>query len=98
MKMLPEKSVTSYCVQFENEPDKLNDYWDKKFSHTDKIDFALASVIGVLSFSLNEILIGRFSLKEANQWGTEKVNEFVQFAAKKSGYKGDDRKGAISFL
>ena len=61
MKMLPEKSVTSYCVQFENEPDKLNDYWDKKFSHTDKIDFALASVIGVLSFSLNEILIGRFS-------------------------------------
>ena len=98
MKMLPEKSVTSYCVQFENEPDKLNDYWDKEFSHTDKIDFALASVIGVLSFSLNEILIGRFSLKEANQWGTEKVNEFVQFAAKKSGYKGDDLKGAISFL
>ena len=41
MKMLPEKSVTSYCVQFENEPDKLNDYWDKKFSHTDKIDFAV---------------------------------------------------------
>lgn len=98
MKMLPEKSVTSYCVQFENEPDKLNNYWDKEFSNTDKIDFALASVIGVLSFSLNEILIGRFSLKEANQWGTEKVNEFVQFAAKKSGYKGDNLKGAISFL
>ena len=98
MKMLPEKSVQSYSLQFENIPDNLNDYWNKEFSNTDKIDFAIAAVIGALSFSINEVLIGRFSLKETNQWGTERVNEFVQFAAKKSGYKGDNLKDAISFL
>ena len=63
MKMLPEKSVQNYCLQFENDPDNLNDYWNIEFNNTDKIDFAIAAVIGALSFSLNEVLIGRFSLK-----------------------------------
>ena len=36
MKMLPEKSVTSYCVQFENEPDTTKKDSGRHDNHINK--------------------------------------------------------------
>lgn len=64
----------------------------------DKADYALAIASGILSGFLDSLFVGKFSLEEESEWGTEQVNAFVVKVAKTRGYQGDDLAGAIRLL
>ena len=85
-------------------PDPICDYedfkcqFDSQVPFYEKTDYIVAASSGVLTAALDIILVGNTSLKDANAWGTEKVNDFVIKAARKVGYKGNDLLGAVNHL
>ncbi|MBR2556723.1 MAG: hypothetical protein IKE94_17915 [Aeriscardovia sp.] len=85
-------------------PDPICDYedfkcqFDPQVPFYEKTDYIVAACSGVLTAALDILLVGKITLKDANTWGTEHVNDFVLKAARKVGYKGDDLKKAVEFL
>lgn len=85
-------------------PDQICDYEDFKCQFEsqvpfyEKTDYIVAASSGIVTAALDILLVGKTSLKDANEWGTEQVNDFVIKAAKKTGYKGDDLKKAVEHL
>lgn len=67
-------------------------------SYMDKIDCSVAIACGVLTGMLDIFWVGEFSLERGKSWSSEKVNNFVKFLAKKTGYEDDDLQGAIRYL
>ena len=64
-----------------------------------QLDYKIAAACGVVAGLCDSIFIGKFSLDRANEWGSEKVNEFVVWVAKQhSGFKGESLRDAIHFL
>ena len=62
-------------------------------------DYKMAAASGVVAGLCDAIFVGKFSLDRANEWGSEKVNEFVVWVAKQhSGFKGESLRDAIHFL
>lgn len=62
-------------------------------------DYKMAAASGVVAGLCDAIFVGKFSLDRANEWGSEKVNEFVVWVAKQhSGFKGESLRDAIQFL
>ena len=62
-------------------------------------DYKMAAASGVVAGLCDSIFVGKFSLDKANEWGSEKVNEFVVWVAKQhSGFKGESLRDAIQFL
>ena len=62
-------------------------------------DYKVAAACGVVAGLFDSIFVGKFSLDEANEWGSEKVNEFVVWVAKQhSGFRGESLRDAINFL
>lgn len=78
--------------------DLLNKEIDRLTSHADGLDYTIAVASGIIAGIIDSVWVGEFSLDRANEWGTEKVNNFVVDIAQKQGYKGDDLPGAIRFL
>ena len=85
-------------------PDPICDYEDFKCQFEsyvpfyEKLDYIVAASSGMLTAALDLLLVGKTSLKEANTWGTDHVNNFVIKAANKVGYKGNDLQKAVKFL
>ena len=85
-------------------PDPLCDYedfkcqFDPQVPFYEKTDYIVAACSGVLTAALDILLVGQITLKDANAWGTEHVNDFVIKSAKKLGFKGDDLQKAVEFL
>lgn len=73
-------------------------HWEARLDGADKIDCTVAVASGIITGLVDSFFIGKFSLERANEWGTEKVNQFVVAIAKLSGYKSDDLNGAIRHL
>ena len=62
-------------------------------------DYKMAAASGVVAGLCDAIFVGKFSLDRANEWGSEKVNEFVVWVAKQhSDFKGESLRDAIQFL
>lgn len=72
--------------------------FDRAVSEADKVDYLFAVGSALLTSSLDFIWRGRFSIKEANTWGTTQINSFVISIAKKIGCKGNDLESSIRFL
>lgn len=85
-------------------PDPICDYEDFKCQFEsnvhfyEKTDYIVAASSGLLTAALDILLVGKTTLKDANTWGTEQVNDFVIKAANKLGYKGNDLKKAVEKL
>ena len=56
----------------------LNEELDKLTCHADGIDYMVAVVSGTLAAMVDSIWTGEFSIDRANEWGNEKVNDFVK--------------------
>ena len=64
-----------------------------------QFDYKMAAASGVVAGLCDAIFVGKFSLDRANEWGSEKVNEFVVWVAKQhSDFKGESLRDAIHFL
>ncbi len=72
--------------------------FDRNVSEADKVDYLFAVGSALLTSSLDIIWRGCFSIKEANTWGTSKINSFVITLAKMIGCKGNDLESSIRFL
>ena len=77
---------------------ELNSELERYTSHADRADYALAVASGIVSGLIDSFFVGEFSLADAHEWGSEKTEQFVLRVAKLQGYKGDDMKGAITYL
>lgn len=64
----------------------------------DKTDRLIACSSGALTASLDVFWVGEFSLKDAHEWGSDKIEGFVKKVANSQGYEGDDVKDAITYL
>lgn len=78
--------------------DELNSDIDKLTNHADGIDYMVAVASGVICGLIDVLFVSDLSFEKANEWGNEKVNDFVMKIAKKQGYEGDDLSKAVEFL
>lgn len=82
----------------EEEVAKLSTEIDKLTNHADGLDYAVAVAIGIIAGIIDSIWVGEFSIDRANEWGNDKIENFVVTIAQKQGYKGNDLPGAIKHL
>lgn len=78
--------------------DELNTEIDALTNHADCLDYTIAVASGIIAGIIDSVWVGEFSIERANDWGNERVNNFVVNIAQKQGYEGDDLPGAIKFL
>ena len=67
-------------------------------NHGDKLDYSVAAASGIIAGIADILFVGEFDLQKGREWSEEKVNDFVKFIAKKTGYKGEDLPGSIKHL
>ncbi|MDA3049546.1 hypothetical protein OFO03_03845 [Campylobacter sp. JMF_02 ED1] len=83
-------------LQFE--ADSIIRRYGKLKNNADSLDYMVAFASGAIAGAIDIIWVGAFDFNRGKQWGSEKVNDFVQKVAKWQGYKGDKLDGAIKFL
>lgn len=90
----------SYQIKNTAETSQISDIakFNRNVSESDKVDYLFAVGSALLTSSLDFIWRGRFSIGEANTWGTSQINGFVIGLAKKIGCKGNDLESSIRFL
>ena len=71
---------------------------DRLTNHADRLDYTLAVASGIVSGIIDSVWVGEFSIDRANQWGSEKVENFVVQMARLQGCKKTDLYGAVSYL
>ena len=80
----------------------LNKEIDTLTNHADNTDYIVAVASGFLCGLLDSFFVGEFPLEEANKWGTDKIENFVQWVAKNTRKEGkgkiEDIYDAISHL
>ncbi|MCR5797108.1 MAG: hypothetical protein K6G63_04230 [Eubacterium sp.] len=69
-----------------------------EFDQPDKTDYLVAAACGVLTGILDSLWVGKFSLRDAQEWGRTNINGFVIKVAQSRGYKKDSLEGAIKYL
>lgn len=67
--------------------DKLNEAFERYTNDADWLDYTIAVGSGVITGVIDAVVIGELDLKACNEWGSERVNEFVK---KVAGEKGND--------
>ena len=78
--------------------DKLNNKINDLTNHADKLDYIIAGASGVISGLIDSFFVGKWSLAEAQTWGTKSVNEFVIKVAKLKNPKVNSLTAAVSEL
>lgn len=56
--------------------------WEVRLDHADKMDCTIAVSSGIIAGLIDSFFVGKFSLERANEWGSDKVNDFVISMAK----------------
>ncbi len=77
---------------------ELNSKIDSLTNHADGLDYIVAIGSGMLAGIIDSVWVGEFSIDRANEWGNERVEDFVVKIAQGKGYEGDDLAGAVQFL
>ena len=72
--------------------------WTDNVKKADRTDYLLAITSGAIAGLIDSFFVGKFSLEHANEWGSDKTDEFVKKVASLKGYKGDELSGAIAFM
>ncbi|MGN1133597.1 MAG: hypothetical protein ACI4RN_03980 [Oscillospiraceae bacterium] len=86
-------------IDFTNQKiSELNSEIDKLTNHADGFDYMVAVASGILAGIIDSVWVGEFSIDRANEFGENKVNNFVIKIAQKQGYQGNDLSGAVKFL
>ena len=78
--------------------DELNVDIDRLTNHADWIDYTVAVASGIIAGIIDSVWVGEFSINRANEWGGDKVDNFIVKIAQSKGYKGDDLAGAVHYL
>lgn len=95
-------SVNDRILHNQEKIDEFNKEIDRLTNHADGIDNIVAVGSGMLAGLVDAFWVGEFSLDRGRDWGTKKVDGFVEDFAKKLGYKPkegtDPVEGAIRFL
>lgn len=78
--------------------EELNSEIDSLTNHADGIDYTVAVASGIIAGIIDSVWVGEFSIDRANEWGNDKVDNFVVKIAQSQGYKGNDLEGAIRHL
>ena len=84
--------------EIEAEIEGLHSKYDKLVNHASKLDYAVSVASGFLASLIDLFFVKTFDFKAGKEWSNEQVQEFVMHTAKKTGYKGNDPKGAIRYL
>lgn len=87
---------TIYDIQ--SRIDELNTDIDKLTNHADGLDYMVAVASGVICGFVDVLFVSDLSFEKANEWGGDKVNDFVLKIAQKQGYEGEDLSDAVRFL
>lgn len=82
----------------QREIDKCDSEIDRLTNHADGIDYAIAVASGIISGLIDSFFVGELSLDSANEWGNQKVDNFVVKIAQSQGYDGNDLGGAVRHL
>ena len=67
---------------------ELNVDIDRLTNNADVIDYTVAVASGIIASIIDSVWVGEFSIDRANEWGRDKVNNFVVKIAQSKGYKG----------
>lgn len=78
--------------------EELNSEIDSLTNHADGIDYTVAVASGIIAGIIDSVWVGEFSIDRANEWGNDKVDNFVVKIAQSQGYNGNDLEGAIRHL
>ncbi len=71
---------------------------DKFTSNADATDLIVAASSGILASVLDILFVKEFNFDKSSEWADDKIENFVIKVAKKKGYKGNDKNGAIRHL
>lgn len=67
-------------------------------NHADNLDYTVAVACGLLTGTIDAILIGELDFFSSKAWSNQQINEVVMRAARKEGYTGSRLSGAIKKL
>ena len=76
----------------------LSEQIDVLSNQTDNLDYIVSIGSGLLSGILNLLWNDGFDFRQGKTTATKYVDKTVLFSAKRLGYKGEDLKGAVTFL
>lgn len=85
-------------LAFEQAYGEAQDEIERLTSSGDRFDYAVAACSGIIAGLIDILFVGELSIDRANEWGNQKVEDFVISIAKKSGYQGNDLAGAVEYL
>ena len=100
------ESINSEIVEVEDELNDINDNLreledqvSKYTNEADLFDCTIAVASGLLCGFMDSFFVGEFDLAELKADSNKQVNKFIEFYARKRGYKGEKGlAGAIGFL
>lgn len=78
--------------------EELNSEKDSLTNQADGIDYTVAVASGIIAGIIDSVWVGEFSIDGANDWGNDKVDNFVVKIAQSQGYEGSDLEGAVRYL
>lgn len=78
--------------------EELNSEIDSLTNHAAGTDYTVAVASGIIAGIIDSVWKGEFSIDRANEWGNDKVDNFVVRIAQSQGYKGNELEGAIRHL
>lgn len=85
--------------EMEEKAEELDSKIEQLTNHADRLDYTIAVASGVICGLIDSIFVGEFSFEKANEWGTEKTNNFVvKIANKHTNYSGNDLAQAVKAL
>lgn len=92
------KEADAKTDALEQRINEINSELEKYTNTADKLDYTVAVASGVLCGLIDAVFVGEFNIENAQNWGNEKINDFVMKTAKKNGYSGNDLSGAVKSL
>ena len=90
--------VDALIEQISNKIGYVEGEKERLASQADYLDTTIAVASGVICGAIDSLFVGEFSLQNAHEWGSDKVESFVKKIANQQGYKGNDIKDAVKFL
>lgn len=90
--------VESRLQQNDEKLGMLRDEEDRLTNHADSLDYAVAVASGLLTGTIDALLVGELDISSSKSWSNQQINEVVMQTARKEGYTGDRLSGAIKKL
>lgn len=92
------ESLDNRLFEIESEIEGLHSKYDKLENHATKLDYAVAVSSGFIASLIDILFVKTFDFQAGKEWSDANVEDCMMSIAKKTGYKGDDPKGAIRHL